>query len=135
MSAMNVKGFKGFILAFFVITSLLFLSTSSCFAQTELLFRTPPGWKTIPAGQTITLGTADVAQYHQIRVVAVGATPITILLTITEGNELVAQLDTIMLQAGQALTRVYDIPGKKITIVAKATTGSGLVQFFLYGNK
>jgi hypothetical protein len=33
------------------------------------------------------------------------------------------------------LTRVYDVPGKKITIVAKATTGSDSVQVFLYGNK
>jgi hypothetical protein len=85
------------------------------------------------------LGTADVAQYHQIRVVAFektgSAAPIIILLTITEGSEMVAQLDTIMLQAGQPLTRVYDVPSKKITIAAKATTDNGSVQVFLYGNK
>jgi hypothetical protein len=63
---------------------------------TVLAFRTPPGGVSIPAGHSKQLGIVDVATFDQIRVVAderVGSgSGINIRLTITEGNELVAQL-------------------------------------------
>ena len=65
----------------------------------------------------------------QIRVVAderVGSgTGLSIRLTMTEGNELVAQLDVLSLAPHSQVTRVYDVPGTKLTIFADALGGSG----------
>jgi type III secretion protein HrpB1 len=76
---------------------------------TTLAFRTPPGAVSIPVGQSTKLGEVDVHTFERIRVVAderVGsAGPVVIRLTITEGNELVAQLDTLTLQPHAQLTR------------------------------
>src|SRR5215831_6049350 len=68
---------------------------------TSLAFRTPVGGISVPAGQSKALGVVDVSKFSQIRVVAderVGSgTGISIRLTMTEGNELVAQLDILSL--------------------------------------
>jgi type III secretion protein HrpB1 len=106
---------------------------------TSLAFRTTPGSVTIPVGQSKTLGAVDVHPFERIRVVAderVGsAGPVVIRLTITEGNELVSQLDTLTLQPHSQLTRVYEVPGNKLTIFADATGGSGSssVDVLVYG--
>ncbi|MEA2802783.1 MAG: type secretion protein HrpB1, partial [Rhodospirillaceae bacterium] len=54
---------------------------------------------------------------------------------ITEGNELVSQLDTLTLQPHSQLTRVYEVPGNKLTIFADATgaSGSSSVDVLVYG--
>jgi len=78
--------------------------------STKLAFRTPPGGVAIPAGQSKELGVVDVSPYERIRVVAderVGSgTGINIRLTITEGAELVAQLDVLHLSPHSQVTRV-----------------------------
>jgi type III secretion protein HrpB1 len=63
------------------------------------------------------------------------AGPVVIRLTITEGNELVSQLDTLTLQPHSQLTRVYEVPGNKLTIFADATgaSGSSSVDVLVYG--
>ena len=77
---------------------------------TTLAFRTPVGGVSIPAAESKELGSVDVHQFSQIRVVAderVGsATGINVRLTITEGTELVAQLDTLSLAPHSQVTRV-----------------------------
>jgi hypothetical protein len=79
---------------------------------TKLAFRTAPGAVSIPAGQTKQLGTVNVGPFERIRVVADERTGsgvgVTVRLTIMEGSELVAQLDTISLTAKSQVTRVYD---------------------------
>src|SRR5207247_11475714 len=79
---------------------------------TTLAFRTPAGGLSIPAGQSKQLGTVDIAPYERIRVVAderVGSgTGLSIRLTITEGNELVAQLDTLNLTPHAQVPRVHE---------------------------
>jgi type III secretion protein HrpB1 len=108
--------------------------------STKLAFRTPPGGVVIPAGQSKQLGAVDVAAYSKIRVVAderVGSgTGIRIRLTITEGNELVAQLDILSLTPHSQVTRVYDVPGTKLTVFADAVGGSGqdAIDVLIYGN-
>lgn len=109
--------------------------------STTLAFRTPPGAVSIPAGQSKTLGAVDVHNYERIRVVAderVGsAGPVVIRLTNTEGNELVAQLDTITLQPHGQVSRVYEVPGTKLTIFADALAGgagSSSVDVLVYGS-
>jgi type III secretion protein HrpB1 len=96
---------------------------------TKLAFRTAPGSVSIPVGTSKDLGTVEVEPFDRIRVVAderVGsAGPVVILLTITEGNELVAQLDTLTLQPKGQITRVYETPGATLTIFANATGASG----------
>src|SRR4030081_1334299 len=96
---------------------------------TSLAFRTPVGGVSIPAGQSKELGKVEVGQYERIRIVAderVGsATPINIRVTITEGNELVAQLDTFLLTPHAQVTRVYEVPGVMLTIFADALPGTG----------
>ncbi len=107
---------------------------------TQLAFRTPPGAVVIPAGQSKELGSVNVSQYSKIRVVAderVGSpSGVNIRLTITEGNELVAQLDTLYLAPHSQITRVYDVPGTKLTIFADAAggTGSDGVDVLIYGH-
>ena len=107
--------------------------------STTLAFRTAPGAVSIPVGQSKTLGAVDVHAFERIRVVAderVGsAGPVVIRLTITEGNELVSQLDTLTLQPHSQLTRVYEVPGNKLTIFADATgaSGSSSVDVLVYG--
>ncbi len=107
---------------------------------TTLLFRTAAGAVNIPAGTMKTLGTANVANSQQIRVVCderIGSgTGVTIMLTITEGNELVAFLDTIVLAPHAQATRVYDVPGTLLTISAQANAGAGnaSVDVLVYGH-
>ena len=108
---------------------------------TSLAFRTPPGAVSIPVGQSKTLGTVDVHPFERIRVVAderVGsAGPVVIRLTITEGNELVAQLDTLTLQPHAQVTRVYEAPGTKLSVFADALpggSGTSSVDVLIYGS-
>jgi type III secretion protein HrpB1 len=109
---------------------------------TSLAFRTPIGAVSIPVGQSITLGTnVDVHPFERIRVVAderVGsAGAVVIRLTITEGNELVAQLDTLTLQPLTEVTRVYEVPGRTLSVFADALPGgSGIskVDVLIYGS-
>ena len=109
--------------------------------QTTLAFRTQLGGVTIPAGQSKELGVVDVAPFERIRVVAderVGSgTGINVRLTITEGNELVAQLDVLHLMPHSQITRVYEVPGTKLTIFADAAGGSGndALDVLIYGYK
>jgi type III secretion protein HrpB1 len=106
---------------------------------TKLAFRTPPGGVSIPAGQSKNLGAVDVSPFSEVRVAAderVGSgTGVSIRLTITEGNELVAQLDVLNLQPKAQVTRVYNVPGTKLTIFADALGGAGSdgVDVLLYG--
>jgi type III secretion protein HrpB1 len=106
----------------------------------KLAFRTPPGGVLIPAGQSKLLGSVDVSPFSQIRVVAderVGSpTGVGIRLTITDGNELVAQLDELQLAPHSQVTNVYDTPGTKLTIFADAIggTGSDGVDVLVYGS-
>jgi hypothetical protein len=107
---------------------------------TSLAFRTPVGGVTVPAGQSKQLGNVDVHGFEQIRVVAderIGSgTGISIRLTITEGNELVAQLDVLHLAPHAQVSRVYDVPGTKLTIFADALggTGSDGLDVLVYGS-
>ena len=107
---------------------------------TTLAFRTTPGAVSIPVGQSKTLGTVDVHPFERIRVVAderVGsAGPVVIRMALTEGNELVAQLDTLTLQPHSQQTRVYEAAGTKLTIFADATGSSGhsSVDVLVYGS-
>jgi hypothetical protein len=109
--------------------------------STSLAFRTPPGAVSIPAGSSKNLGSVDVSPFNSIRVVADervdSVTGVVIRLTITEGNELVAQLDTLHLAPHSQVTKVYDVPGTKLTIFADALPGSGkdAVDVLVYGAK
>jgi hypothetical protein len=49
--------------------------------------------------------------------------------TITEGSELVAQLDTFALSPDSQFTRVYDVPATKLTLFADAGSGTGTDAF------
>jgi len=107
--------------------------------MTVLAFRTQPGAVSIPAGQSKQLGVVDTSKFSKIRVVADeragSGTGINVRLTITEGNELVAQLDTFSLSPHSQLTRVYDVPGTKLTVFADAVGGSGSdgIDLLVYG--
>ena len=107
--------------------------------MTILAFRTPPGAVSITAGQSKQLGLVDVSKFSKIRVVCDertgSGTGINVRLTLTEGNELVAQLDTFTLAPHTQLTRVYDVPGTHLTIFADALGGSGTdgIDLLVYG--
>ena len=107
---------------------------------TSLAFRTPVGGVSIAAGKSLQLGTVDVSKFERIRVVAderVGSgTGVNIRLTITEGSELVAQLDVLTLTPRSQVTRVYEVPGTKLTLFADAIAGGGTdsVDLLVYGS-
>ena len=105
-----------------------------------LAFRTTVGSVTIPGGQTKLLGVVDVGMYDKIRLVTderIDSTAnIVLRLTFTEGEELVAQLDTIMLTPHSQLTRVYDVPGTQLSVYADSVGAAGTaasVDVLIYG--
>ena len=107
---------------------------------TKLAFRTVGGPVFIPAGESKELGVVDVSPFSQIRVVVayehggLGA-GVNIRLTITEDNEWVAQLDVLSLTPHSETTKVYDVPGTKLTIFADAIGGKSVdgVDILIYG--
>lgn len=108
--------------------------------ENVLAFRTTVGSVTIPGGQTKLLGLVDVSMYDKIRLVTderIGSTANIILrLTFTEGEELVAQLDTILLTPHSQMTRVYDVPGTQLSVYADsvgAAGTSGSLDVLIYG--
>ena len=108
---------------------------------TVLAFRTAVGAVSFPDNSNQNLGSVDVSSFSQIRVVAderAGSTSnVTILLTITEGQELVAQLDSPVLSPGSQVTNVYAVPGSLLTIFAQGNgsgSGSDAVDVLIYGN-
>lgn len=117
----------------------LFTTNELAYAS-QLVFRTPSGAVSIPAGQTKQLGSVDVQAFSKIRVVADernnSPTNVSIRLTITEGSELVAQLDVFPMTPHSQVTRVYDVPGTKLAIFADAASGTGLdaIDVLIYGN-
>jgi type III secretion protein HrpB1 len=109
--------------------------------STTLAFRTPVGAVSVAAGQSKQLGVVDVSPYNSIRVVADERTGsvsgISIRLTITEGSELVAQLDVLSLTPHSQITKVYEVPGTKLTVFADAVGGAGsdALDVLIYGSK
>lgn len=107
--------------------------------MSKLVFRTPQGAVSIPAGKSKQLGIVDVSPYSKIRIVADertgSGTGISIRLTIAEGDELVAQLDVVSLVPNAQITKVYDVPGTKLIIYADAIGGAGSdgVDVLIYG--
>jgi len=107
---------------------------------TKLAFSTKPGGQTIPLGTNTTLTTSiPVKSYPTIRVVCgnrfTSKTDVTFLFTITQGRELLAQLDTVTLPPGNSFTNTYDVPGTGLSIYAVAAAGSGsdTVDVTVYG--
>jgi hypothetical protein len=107
---------------------------------TVLAFRTKPGGVSIPAGQSKELGVVDVSKFERIRLVAderAGSrSNINLRLAVTEGTEVVAELDTVTLSPRGQLTRVYEVPGTKLSIFADATGSGGTdaLDVLLYGS-
>jgi type III secretion protein HrpB1 len=105
-----------------------------------LAFRTIPGAESIKGGESRDLGTVDVSQFDKVRLVCderIGSTcNVLVRLTIMEGNELVALLDQVMLTPHAQNTRVYDVPGTRLSIsidgIGAANT-QGAVDVLLYG--
>jgi type III secretion protein HrpB1 len=108
--------------------------------ENVLAFRTQVGAITIPGGQTKLLGVVDVSMYDRIRLVAderIDSTSNIILrLTFTEGEELVAQLDTLLLTPHSQMTRVYEVPGTQLSVYADSVGAAGTkgsVDVLIYG--
>ena len=108
--------------------------------ENVLAFRTQVGAVKIPGGQTKLLGVVDVSMYDRIRLVTderIDSTSnIVLRLTFTEGEELVAQLDTVLLTPHSQVTRVYDVPGTQLSIYADSVgnTGTqGSLDVLIYG--
>lgn len=105
-----------------------------------LAFRTHPGGESISGGQSKDLGVVDTSHYERIRLVVderIDSTcNIAIRLTVTEGNELVAFLDHLVLTPHSQLTKVYEVPCTKITVAIDgigAPTTKGAVDVLIYG--
>jgi type III secretion protein HrpB1 len=118
-----------------------FLINQNIILMNTLIFRTAVGSVSTPVGTSKHLGEVDVTKYEKIRVVAderVGSgSGVTIRLTITEGNELVAQLDVLHLAPHAQITKMYEVPGRKLNIYMDALPGAGKgtdsVDVLIYG--
>jgi len=102
--------------------------------STTLAFRTMAGGAKIPAGETVLLGTVDTSPYSMIRVVArerIGSTTgVNIrVLIIDSGGETIALLDSLHLAPHSQVTRVYEVPGTMLSILADAVGGKGSDSF------
>lgn len=105
-----------------------------------LAFRTKLGAESVRGGETKELGTVEVSHFDKIRLVCderIGSTcSVLVRLTIMEGNELVAFLDTVLLHPHAQTTRVYDVPGVKLNVAIDgigAPTTQGAVDVLIYG--
>jgi hypothetical protein len=90
----------------------------------ELVWRTPAGGISIHSGPT-DVGVVDVSAYSKIRVLARPhfyiAGDLKIYLKLTEGSDAFFIIDSLdLFAAGNHPTRVYDVPGSKLTIFAEA---------------
>ena len=107
----------------------------------KLIFRTAVGAVSTPKGTSKHLGTIDTTKYEKIRVVADeragSGSGVRIRLTFMEGNELVAFLDEIILTPHSQTTRVYEVPGVKLSVDMDAMAGTGAandsVDVLIYG--
>jgi type III secretion protein HrpB1 len=107
----------------------------------KLIFRTAAGGVTTPKGTSLHLGIVDTTKFSRIRVVAderIGSgSGVRIRLTIMDGNELVAFLDELFLSPHSQITRVYEVPGVKLSVDMDAFSGSAAgndsVDVLLYG--
>lgn len=108
--------------------------------MTTLAFRTPVGGIAIPAGISQQLGRVDVGRFAKVRVVVDerGGSPsgVTVRLVITEGGEVLAELDSLALDETSQRTRIYDLPGSMLTVVADTneTTGTDALDVLIYGS-
>lgn len=107
----------------------------------KLIFRTPVGAVSTPKGTSKHLGKINVSKYEKIRIVAderVGSgSGVRIRITIMDGNELVAFLDELKLTPHSQITKVYEVPGVKLSIDMDALPGTGkgddAVDVLVYG--
>ena len=108
----------------------------NCADQTKLIFRTPAGAVSIPAGETVRLTASlqcgiPVARYETIRIYSVcrtdSAVPVTINIHALDckADELLFLLDSFSLSAGQTVTRIYEVPAEALAVFAQAGTGTG----------
>lgn len=114
--------------------------------NTKLLFRTPPGAQVISTGTTnltrnLPKGSIFVAPFGTIRVLFVSRpdseAPVTLKLTMQQGNELVMSLDTITIEPGDGVTKVYPIPGNRLRLSATITESDAksFVDVLVYGRR
>lgn len=103
---------------------------------TKLAFATPGGGIAIPEGQSQVLGVVDASGFSRIRVVARerpdSTTSVVIFLGRLEGGDgdqgpfiLEPGLDEFALTPASEVTRVYDVPGTKLQILAATVAGTG----------
>jgi hypothetical protein len=95
----------------------------------------------IPVGESKELGAVEVRAFSAIRLYAIehfgSAGSVRIRLTLTEGNDLFAQLDTPVLAPHSEMTQVYEVPGNKLTVFADAIgpgAGSAGIEVLIFGH-
>lgn len=108
--------------------------------ENVLAFRTKPGAETVKGGESKELGIVETSRFDKIRLVCderIGSTcNVVVRLTFMEGNELVAFLEHLLLTPHAQMTRVYDVPGTKISIAIDgvgAPNTQGSVDVLIYG--
>ena len=113
----------------------------ACFADTQLIFRTPEAGATIAAdGSFHDLGTVDVRQYRQIRIVAnvrAGGPVLIVRLAAVEGNGPAIPMKDLFLNPNTPVTEVYDVPGTRLKISAGTPRGgntAAVLDLLVYGN-
>lgn len=107
---------------------------ASSASPTMLLFTTPLGGDAIQTGTTKAIASLNTSRCARIRVVAterVGSpTNVTIRLILMQGEAQVAHLDALALNPRGEVTKVYEVPGIKLGLLAEAVSGQHGIDSF-----
>ncbi len=99
--------------------------------RTQLLYRTPSGGAYISNQQSLAI--IDVSQYSQIRVIANVNGNVNITLTEYESGQYIVSMDRVNVTDTNFLSKVYDVPGKQLVVIANASQGTARLFLDIYG--
>jgi hypothetical protein len=125
----NISAKKGAI-ALIMIVQIALGSVSVARANTILIFRTgrPPGAVAIPFNHPVDFGSLPVSQYRRIRICANSngsVSNVKVRLLIVQDNVPIGELEPIVLTPNSLQTKLYEVPGLIIRVVASSAPATG----------
>jgi len=100
-------------------------------STTQLIYSTPANGTYISGQQT--LAVIDVSNYSQIRVIANTDGNVKVTLTEEEFGTYFVKMDSVNITPDQVLSKVYDVPGRKLVVIANASQGNPRIFIAIYG--
>ena len=127
-----------------IVIQVVFGDYSVAQATTKLVFRARTGNAfgiSIPVGTQVPFKSIDVSQYRKIRIIAKelpgSVSGVYVTLMMMEGGDSVGELEPLTLTPGTSQTKVFDVPGTSLGIIAQAQAsgrGSNTIEILIYGS-